>query len=83
MKKTEIVFNKPVYLGMSTLDLSKTLMYDFHYQYIKKKYGSKANMLFTDTDSLCYEIETGDFFKDISADAQEKFDTSNFSPNNP
>jgi len=83
MKKTEIVFNKPVYLGMSTLDLSKTLMYDFHYQYIKKKYGSKANMLFTDTDSLCYEIETGDFFKDISADAQEKFDTSNFSRNNP
>jgi len=71
MKKTELIFNKPVYLGMSILDLSKTLMYDFHYKYIKKKYRSKANLLFTDTDSLCYEIETEDFFKDISVDAQE------------
>jgi len=83
MKKTELVFNKPVYLGMSILDLSKTLMYEFHYNYIKKKYASKANLLFTDTDSLCYEIETEVFYKDISADAQEKFDTSNFSPNHP
>jgi len=83
MKKTELVFNKPVYLGMSILDLSKTLMYDFHYYYIKKKYGSKAYLLFTDTDSLCYEFETEDFYKDISADAQEKFDTSKFSPNHP
>jgi len=83
MKKTELVFNKPVYLGMSILDLSKTLMYDFHYNHIKKKFDSKVNLLFTDTDSLCYEIETEDFFKDISADAQEKFDTSNFTPNHP
>ena len=83
MKKTELVFNKPVYLGMSILDLSKTLMYDFHYYYIKKKCGSKASLFFTDADSLCYEIEAEDFFKDISADAQEKFDTSNFSPNHP
>jgi len=83
MKKTELVFNKPVYLGMSSLDLSKTLMYDFHYNYIKKKFGSKVNLLFTDTDSLCYESETEDFFKDISAEAQEKFDISNFSPNHP
>jgi len=83
MKKTELVFNKPVYIGMSILDLSKTLMYDFHYKYIKKKYGSKANLLFTDTDSHCYEIETEDFNKDISADVQDKFDTSNFTPNHP
>ena len=83
MKKTELVFNKPVYLGMSILDLSKTLMYDFHHNYIKKGFGSKANLWFTDTDSLCYEIETEDFFKDISADVQEKFDTSNFSLNHP
>jgi len=83
MKKTEVVFNKPVYLGMSILDLSKTLMYDFHYNYIKKKFGSRVNLLFTDTDSLCCEIETEYFFKDISADVQEKFDTSNFSPNHP
>ena len=83
MKKTELVFNKTVYLGMSILDLSKTLMYDFHYNYIKKKFGSRVNLLFTDTDSLCCEIETEYFFKDISADVQEKFDTSNFSPNHP
>jgi len=63
--------------------LSKTLMYDFHYNYFKKKYGSTIYLLFTDIDSLCYEIETEDFFKDISADVQEKFDTSNFTPNNP
>ena len=63
MKKTELVFNKPVYLGMSILDLSKTLMYDFHYKYIRKKFSSKVNLLFTDIDSLCYEIETEDFFQ--------------------
>ena len=83
MKKTELVFNKPVYLGMSILDMSKTLMYDFHYKYIKRKFSSKVNLLFTNTDSLCYEIETEDFFKYISDDVQEKFDTSNFSPNHP
>ena len=83
MKKTELVFNKPVYLGMSILNISKTLVYDFHYKYIKKKFGSKAKLLFTDTDSLCYEIETEDFYKDISDDVQEKFDTSNFSLNHP
>ncbi|CAB4020195.1 Hypothetical predicted protein, partial [Paramuricea clavata] len=59
------------------LDISKTLMYDFHYNYIKPKYGDDARLLFTDTDSLCYEIRTEDFFKDISEDVHEKFDTSN------
>ena len=70
MKKTRLVFNKPVYLGLCILDLSKTLMYDFHYNYNKQKYGDKAKLLFTDTDSLMYEIQTEDFYKDISADVK-------------
>ena len=58
-------------------------MYDFHYNYIKRKYGGKATLLFTDTDSLMYEIETKDFYKDISADVKRMFDTSNFPPDHP
>ena len=80
MKKTELKFDKPVYLGMSILDLSKMLMYDFHYKYIKRKYEGKAKLLFTNTDSLMYEIEKKDFYKDISADVKDKFDTSNYPP---
>ena len=79
MKKTHLVFNRPVYLGMCILELSKTLMYEFHYNYIKTKYGEKAKLLFTDTD----EIETGDFYKDISPDVRDKFDTSNYPKDHP
>ena len=81
MKKTKVYYNKPIYLGMCILDLSKTLMYDFHYNYIKKKYGEDANLLFTDTDSLAYEIDTEDFYKDINPDVERLFDTSNYPAN--
>ena len=78
MKRTTLTFNKPVYLGLSILDLSKGIMYDFHYDYMKPKYNEKASLLYTDTDSLVYEIETEDFYKDISDDVKDRFDTSNF-----
>ena len=83
MKKTNLKFDKPVYLGFCILDLSKTVMYEFHYDYIKPKYGEYAKLLFTDTDSLCYEIETDDFYKDISPDVKERFDTSNYPKDHP
>ena len=83
MKKTSLTMNKPVYLGMCILDLSKTIMYDFHYNYIKPKYGAKAKLLFTDTDSFLYEIETEDFYKDISGDVKDRFDTSDYPENHP
>ena len=83
MKNTSLTMDKPVYLGMCILDLSKTLMYDFHYNYIKTKYGDRAKLLFTDTDSLLYEIQTEDFYKDISGDVKDKFDTSNYPENHP
>ena len=83
MKKTKLDFDKPVYLGMCILDLSKTLMYDFHYNYIKKKYGDKAKLLLTDTDSLMYEIQTEDFYKDIKGDVKNRFDTSGYPPDHP
>jgi len=61
----------------------KTLMYEFHYDYIKQKYGDKAKLLFTDTDSLAYEIQTEDFYKDINPDVERQFDTSDIPSNHP
>jgi hypothetical protein len=83
MKKTKLFYNKPIYLGMCILDLSKTLMYDFHYNYTKKKYGDRAKLLYTDTDSLAYEIKTDDFYIDITDDVEKLFDTSEYPKNHP
>ena len=83
MEKTTVKFNKPIHIGMTILDLSKTLMYRFHYDYVKPKWGDKAKLLFTDTDSLCYEIQTDDFYEDIKDDAPEWFDTSNYEEDHP
>ena len=74
--------NKPAYVGLCILDLSKTLMYDFHYNYMKKIYNDKAKLLFTDTDSLTYEIETEDAYKDFWSD-KDKFDSGEYPENSP
>ena len=83
MKKTSLTMNKPVYLGMSILELSKIIMFDFHYKYIKPKYRNKAKLLFTDTDSFLYEIQTEDFYKDIAGDVRDRFDTSDYPEGHP
>ena len=81
MAKTKLVLNRPSYVGFVVLDVSKLLMYDFHYNYIKKKYGDKAKLLFTDTDSLCYEFQTDDLYLDMKDD-HHQFDTSNYKEDN-
>ena len=81
MKKTKVKMNKPVYLGMSILDISKTLMYKFWYDYIKPKYGDRAKLCYTDTDSFVIHILTEDFFEDISNDVERWFDTSKYDEN--
>ena len=70
MRKTEITMNKPVYLGQAILDISKTLMYEFYYEYMKPKYGNKVKLCYTDTDSFIIQIFTDDFYADISSDAK-------------
>ena len=80
--KETLTLNRPAYVGMCILDLSKTLMYEFHYNYIKDKYGNKAKLLFTDTDSLTYEIEAEDVYQDFWND-KEKFDNSDYPENSP
>ena len=80
--KETLTLNRPAYVGMCILDLSKTLMYDFHYNYIKQKYGSEAKLLFTDTDSLTYEIESKDVYSEFWKD-KNRFDNSDYPENSP
>ena len=73
--------NKPIYLGMSILGISKTIMYEFWYDYIKPKYGDRAKLCYMDNDSFVIHIETDDFYKDIANDVERQFDTSNYDEN--
>ena len=76
--KEKLVLNRPIYVGMAILDLAKLLMYDFHYDYILKKYDRKnIKLMMTDTDSLFYEIKTDDVYEDLFQD-KELFDNSNY-----
>ena len=76
MGKVKVKMNKPVYLGQAILDLSKTIMYEFHYDYMKRKYNeSDLKLLYMDTESLVYDIKTEDFYKDIAEDVETRFDT--------
>jgi hypothetical protein len=83
MNKTQINYTKPIYLGAAILDITMLLMYEFHYDYIKPKYGDKAKLLLTDTDSLLYEITTEDFYQDIAEDVESTFDTSDYPKDHP
>ena len=78
MKKTKVKMNKLIYLGMSTLDINKTLVYEFWYDYIKPKYQDRAKLCYMDIDSFVIHIITENFYKDIASDVEKWFDTSNF-----
>ena len=81
MKKTEVKMNKPIYLGQAILDISKTLMYEFWYDYIKPKYEDKARALYMDTDNFVINIKTEDFYQDIAHYVEKWFDTSKYNKN--
>ena len=83
MKRTRVKMNKPLYLGMSIIDLSKTLMYKIWYDYFKPKYKDRAKLCYTDTDSFIIDIITEYFFQDISNDVEKWFDTSNYDDKRP
>lgn len=81
-KTINLVLNKPVYVGAAILELSKIVMYDFHYNVMKPKYGDNLNLLFTDTDSLMYQIYTTDIYRDMMY-FLDYFDTSGYNKNHP
>ena len=83
MKKIKVKMNKPVYLGMPILDISKTLMHEFWYDYIKPKYQNNAKLNYMDTDSFIVHIKTEDFYEDIADDVEKRSDTSNYEVDTP
>ena len=78
MKKTEIFINKPVYLELSILELSKILMYEFWYDYVKRKYGEKAKLCYMDADSFLLHTKTDNIYKEIAEDVENRCNTSNY-----
>ena len=83
MSKTKVKMNKPIYLGLSILQISKFLMYESWYDYMKPKYGDNVKLCYMDTDSFIMNIKTEDFYKDIANDVEKRFDTSNYEVNRP
>ena len=83
MKKTKVKMNKPIYLGLSILEISKTLMYEFWYDYMKPKYNDNVKLCYTDTDSFIINIKTNYFYEDIASDVENSFDTSNYEVKRP
>ena len=80
MKKVKVKMKKPMYLGLSII---KIIMYEFWYDYVKKKHGDMVKLCYMDTDSLIMNIKTKDFYKDIAQDVEERFDTSNYDVDRP
>ena len=83
MGRIKVVMNKPIYLGQAILDLSKLIMYEFHYDYMLPKYGDRLKLCYMDTDTFVYDIKTEDFYKDIAEDVETRFDTSGYVDNRP
>ena len=83
MKKTKVKMNEPIYLGLSILDISKILMYEFSYDYMKPKYDNTVRLCSMDTDSFIMDMKTNYFYKDITNDVENRFDTSNYQVNRP
>ena len=83
VNKTRVKMNKPIYLGLSILDISKILMYEFLYDYMKPKYNDNVKLCYIDMDSFVVNIKTNDFYKDIANDVENRFDTSNYEVNRP
>ena len=83
MRKVKVKMNKPIYLGMSILDISKLPMYEFWYDYLKPKYKENINLYYMDTDSFIFNVKTENWYKDISNNIKQRFDTSNIQTNIP
>ena len=83
MNKMKVKMNKPIYLGLSILDISKILMYEFWYDYMKPKYNDNIKLCYMHTDSFVMNIRTEDFYEDISNDVEKRFDTSDYEVNRP